>query len=280
MKTNRYIYLFCIILVCSYACEQKAKIDQKKPVALTEERETELLDLLMDKVEEVEELCENELLENKSLLWERTGKDNSELIQVTAYNNQSGSPYKIIEKYNNGENPGQQGQRVYYFNEGRLFAYYHQYDKWLNDTYAQLIDEQHFFDEESGDDILSRKRTSDAIEDLNDSPWESVTPEEPNLDLAQAVLESKKPFETHFLSFIESEYGLFLLLGEPKETDEPRYQTAVAVNPAEPFIQDLIQNKEKYKFKKLAVSFSFEGGGSQPLFAVVQFAEWVEDSER
>lgn len=275
------VFRFSILLVLSlflicFSCEQKVKSENNATDSSKEiesDSEHQLLSLT-DKVEEVESLCETDLRENRSLLWEKTGKESPELIQVTTFSDQAGLAYKIIEEYNNGEDQGQEGRRIYYLEDGKVFAYYHQYDKWLDESNAMLFDEQHFYDENSGELILSRKRSSDAIEYLDESEWEEAEQQKPNLELAESILQSKAPFETHFLSTIESEYGLFLLLGEPKEAKEARYQTTVAVNPQEPFIQDLLQNKKKYKFKKLNISYSFEGGGNHPVFTVLQSAEW------
>jgi hypothetical protein len=260
------------------SCEQKVNDSNTTPTEPQQENkeDPDLLSPLLSKIDEIDQLCETDLIEKRSLLWEKTGGPQSAFVQITSFTDPSGIPYKIIEEYNNGEELAQEGRHIYYLDEGEVIAYFHKYDQWLNATIATLYDEQHFFEKNSGNPILSRKRSSDAEEYLYEEEWKTTPSAQPDLTRAQSILAAEEPYTTHFLSVIESDYGLFLLLGEPKEASEPRFQTTVVANPEQPFIQDLLRNKDSYKFKKLNIAYSFEGGGNDPVFTVLQSAEWVE----
>jgi hypothetical protein len=267
--------LFSVVLL--FGCEQKVNETATTPEPKENQKDdSDKLDPLLNKVDEIDQLCETDFIEKRSLLWEKTGGPQSAFVQITSFTDLSGNPYKIIEEYNNGQELAQEGRHIYYLDEGEVIAYFHKYDQWLNATIATLYDEQHFFEKNTGNSILSRKRSSDAEEYLYEEEWETIASAHPDLTRAQSILAAEKPYTTHFLSVIESDYGLFLLLGEPKEASEPRFQTTVVANPEQPFIQDLLRNKDSYKFKKLNINYSFEGGGNDPVFTVLQSAEWVE----
>lgn len=275
MGVLKHILSIALSVFLLLACDQKENktIKAVEPDKKTNDQEEILIDLL-SKVDEIDFLCENDLVEKRSLLWEKTGNVQPELIQITSFIDQTGTPYKIIEEYNNGEELAQEGRHIYYLDNGAIFAYFHQYDKWISQTAALLYDEQHFFDLNTGNAIENRIRSSEAEEYLEEAEWQKTTPAQPDLSRAELILNAEEPYQTHFLSLIESDYGLFLLLGEPKEASESRFQTTVAANPEQPFIQDLLRQKEKYKFKKLKIAYTFEGGGNEPVFTVLQSAEW------
>lgn len=282
MKLKGFIIALFAGVVLLYSCEQKSKANKSKEETHLEDaskiNEKESFSQLELKVEEIEGLCANDLIENKSLMWEKANTDSPEFIQITSFIDQTGAPYKIIEEYKSIviDDAGNEGRHIYYLDDGQLFAYYHQYDRWSDSMNAMLFDEQHFIDEKTNEPFYARQRSSDAIEYLNDAEWKTIRPSFPDLKRYEAVINHLTPFQTHFLSFVETDYALFLVLGEPKEANEPRFQTAVVANPKEPFVQDLLKNKEKYKFRKMEITFTTDGGGNSPVFSILQSAKWVD----
>ncbi len=277
MKNTHLIgYIISAILIF-LSCEQKVKEENSGLETHTDQVvENTIPEDILQMVDDIEELCGAGLQEVKSLPWEYSDETNPKFFQVTSFLDHSGSPFKITEEYGDGGDAIQEGKKTYYFENGKVFAYYHQYDKWFGRDSVKLFDEQHYYDLASGKSIASRSRSAFTLDDLPYEDWQGIETTTPDVSLTQAIINEEAPFETHFLSYVKSEYGLFIVVGEPKEADEARYQTTVVANPDEPFIRDLIQNKEKYKFQKLALNYSFQGGGANPLFTVLQSAEWVK----
>jgi hypothetical protein len=86
------------------------------------------------------------------------------------------------------------------------------------------------------------------------------------------------PCQTYFLSIIESQNQLYLLLGEPKEGE--RYVTVVRVDDMnEPFIKDLVRNRKEYKFRPILIKFDVVGGNGEPEFRVLNGAKWLDEPE-
>jgi hypothetical protein len=265
------------VIVLFLSCEQKVKETANElEMDVEQAHENTIPNDVLQMVEDIEDLCDAGLQEVRHLPWEYSDENDPKYFQVTSFLDHTGTPFKIVEEYSFGGKAMQEGKKTYYFENGKVFAYYHQYDKWFERDSVKLFDEQHFYDLASGKSIASRFRSAYTIDDLPFEEWKSIETTTPDVTTTQAIINEDAPFETHFLSYVESDYGLFIVLGEPKDYSEARYQTTVVANPDEPFIQDLLRNKERYKFQKLSINYTFQGGGANAMFTVLQSAEWVK----
>lgn len=279
---------FCIPVITFFifsSCDQKRNDNsevegneinqQDEVVEKSAEKLSEDALNLLDKIEEINHLCQQELNETRSLTWEKSIGDERQLLRTRTYLDEKGTIYKVVEEYSE-PGYGDQGEVHFYFENGEVFSIYHQYDSWKDSNYVEIHDEQIFLDENQKV-IDARQKSALSIDEIENEEWNSLKVKDiPSTERAFAILKEEKPFKTHFLSYIETDESVFLILGEPKEADEERFVTSVLANPNEPFIQSLIQNKESLKFKELDIDYFFEGGSGRPEFTILKSAKWVD----
>ncbi len=269
MKRN--FILFAAIISITLSCEQKTSNNSSG--AKPDNTDTSSLEPVYPSQVKMQEI--NSILTNlekvHSLRWEKYNEDQVTFTEVIAYLNEDGVPLKILEQYSNG-NFKDQGTRNYYLEEEKVIAFEDKKDLWLDSNTFVYEEIQTFYNDQ--EPVFTRKRTSESVSNIESSKWKTVRPESHTLTKVNKILSGKDEFETHFISIIEAQSGLFLLLGEPKEND--RYQTAVRVDEKTPFIKDLLNNLEAYKFRPIEIQFMIEGGNGSPQFQVLTDAEWKD----
>lgn len=269
----KYYILFALSMLIFFAsCEQKTNTsrqsekDSKKDTSQVVRKYPS-----QQKMEEINAVVD-ELEEVHSLRWEKIGKDQTTFTEVIAYLNDDGEPLKIIEQYSNG-NFQNQGERFFYLENGKLIAFEDKRDAWLDSNTFVYEEVQTFYNDQ--EPVMTRQRTAGSVSEIETSEWKTVRPESHTLTRVNKILSGEDEFQTHFISVIEAQQGLFLLLGENK--DENRYQTAVRVDEKTPFIEDLLANYEDYKYRPIEIQFRIEGGAGQPQFQVLTNARWKDE---
>lgn len=271
----KYAFSFLIILCIGLttSCEQKTKTSDKE-VEKEKSRDTNSSETTQARklISEIDNNLES-LNEVQSLRWEKTTGDNSEFREVQAYMNDQGVPSKIIESFSMG-NFKEQGERHYYFQDSEIIAIIKKADEWI-DTNTVLYKETETIYEE-GKPINSRVRSAEYIDEIDKAKWENIRSisHEAELAIVDNILKGQGKFRTHFISIIKGQDQLFLLLGEPK--NENRYVTTVLANPESPFVSDLLNNLDKYKFKPIDLEFQIVGGKGSPKFRLMTDAKWAE----
>lgn len=262
--------LFLFIFVALVACEQKTKgesaidkpADTSKTIEITSGQQM---------MEEFEGLDMNSFELVKSLHWEESIGENSKFLEVDLYLNSDKIPVKIVEYFSEG-NFAEQGERIYYLDQSEVYAISKRYDEWVDSSSVVFNEKQVFF--EQGEAVDARQRTSDYAETIVDEKWKKIRPENiSNETNVMDLIKGKGRFQTHYISYIEANESLFLLLGEPKEGD--RFVTVVKVEQPTPFIKELITNSKKHKFKPIDIEFAVTGGNGQPEFRSVKSAKWT-----
>lgn len=269
MKNLALLFLGMMLFV---SCEQKTKNaksgdlhSEKDSTAVTDKYPGQL------KMEEINEIIP-ELDVVHSLRWEKSNGDQSSFTEVIAYINDDGVPQKIIEEYSMG-NFQNQGERHFYLENNKIVAFEDKRDVWLDSNTFVYEEVQTFYNE--NEPVMTRKRSSATIADIEEKQWKNIRPESHTLTKVNKILSGEDEFQTHFISIIEAQAGLFLLLGENKETD--RYMTTVRVDEKTPFIKDLLNNLEEYKFRPIDIKFKIVGGAGQPQFQVLTDAKWKDE---
>ncbi len=269
---KKYFAFVLILSVLTASCSQKTKrsstndkVSDNDSVVTVEENY-----LGQDKMEEINTMLDDlELV--RSLRWEKINDDGRSFTEVTAYINDDGVPVKITEEFSQG-NFNDQGKRHFYLEDNKLVAFEENKDAWLDSNTFVYEETQTFYNE--NEPVATRKRTANSVEEIESSSWKTVRPESHTLTKVNKILSGSDEYETHFISIIEANSGLFLLLGEPK--DKNRYQTAVRVDEENEFIKDLIANYEDYKYRPIEIQFVIEGGNGQPQFQVLTAAKWKD----
>lgn len=273
----KYTFLFTALISIGLfsSCDQKTKGGDSAPEVkqekLTEKTEEIIAETKMYEIENNKDSFQ----EVRSLVWEKTINNNSEFVEIKAYINEAGYPSKILESFSGG-NYKEQGERHYYFEDNELIAVIKKADKWLDSNTVKYHETETYY--EKGEPQLSRTRSSDYIDNIDDEDWKNVHAEKhtEQLNKVNAILKGEGSFKTHFISVIRGKNELFLLLGEPKKDN--RYVTTVKVEKMTPFIDDLLRNLDAYKFNAIQVKFRVVGGGGNPEFRVLTDASWEKDS--
>ncbi|PKR79867.1 hypothetical protein CW751_13005 [Brumimicrobium salinarum] len=271
-KTILFAFILGIGLFCS--CDQKEKVSEEKEQSGTVYKKS-TADVFME-YENAQKMLE---IENRiadaqrveSLSWEKQTQDHgSEFIQVIAYLNDDGFPMKITEKYIDG-NFKPQGNRHFYLENNKLIAFKEQSDYWLDSNFTNYMEKRTVYNDEKP--VMSQQRIAYDYTEVEDSTWKIIPEEHHSLKKVNKILSGTEEFETHFISVIKGN-DLFLLLGEDKPQTEERYTTAVRVDEMTPFIEDLLNNLDEYKFRPVEVSFKVVGGNNQPEFRVLTDIAW------
>lgn len=273
MKALKYSVMLGIFLYLTAACDQKVKTAEKNPPENTENAaETQVKQYpAAEKMEEIDRIAQ-ELQQVESLRWENTEGAQSSFVEVQAYLNDDQQPLKIVEHFINGGYNGQ-GERQYYFKNGKVIAFYEKKDDWIDTTQSVYVETQTFYNEE--EPVSTRTRSADYADEIEKSDWKEIQPSHHSLQTVNQILGGEGRFETHFISVIKGGNQLFLLLGEPKKDN--RYITTVRVDQKTPFIDDLIQHLEEYKYKPVDIEFKVVGGSGEPKFRVLTKAQWKDE---
>lgn len=268
----KYIYtLYTTLLLLTFSCQQKTTSNTNQEEELKDTTIVEKVYPGQQKMEEINASL-SELEEVHSLYWEKYNEDQVTFTEVIAYLNDDGLPVKMIEQYSNGSFQDQ-GSRNYFLENEKIVAFEEKKDSWLDSNTFVYEEIQTFYNDQEA--VSTRKRTAESVNAIESSEWKTVRPEPHTLTKVNKILSGEDEFETHFISIIEAQSGLFLLLGEPKEKD--RYQTAVRVDEKTPFIEDLLENLDAYKFRPIEIQFMIEGGNGSPQFQVLTDAKWKDE---
>lgn len=275
MKNIKFIFLSLLFLSLTYSCEQKEKSttpDIEGPQQSSPESSEVSKFMQFSNAKKIEEI--NNRIDPKkrveSLRWEKHTEHGSEFSTVTAYINEDGSPIKIIEHFIDG-NFRPEGDREYYLENDNLICTQEFKDVWIDSSLTQYIETKTVYKNDRPAMTITR---SAAYADIQDSTWNKIpTKEHVSMEKVNNILEGKGRFQTNFISVIKSS-DLFILLGENKEQDKDRYTTALRVDKMTPFIEDLLNNLDKYKFRPLEIKFKIVGGNNQPEYRVLTDIHW------
>lgn len=266
--------LFASSILLITSCDQKVKTSEEQEI-------NDVGDFNIDgdfiKFENAQKMDEIEarldpLKMIRSLVWEKQFDDHegSELIQVEAYLNDDGAPIKITEHII-GVNYAPQGDRNFYLENNEVIAYQENLDVWIDSMQNHYVEKRTVY--EDGKAVLTQTRFAPTYEEIDYEEWKEIPTEQQSIDKINRLLNGTDEFETHFISVIKGN-NLFLLLGENKDQVTDRYTTAVRVDEMTPFIEDLLDNLEKYKFRPINIQFTVVGGNNEPEFRVLTDISW------
>lgn len=269
-NTFGFLIIFCFGMA---SCEQKTKTINDKEVP--KESKTEIPSEVVNSKKLTREIESNlsNLHEVQSLRWEKTVNDNSEFREISAYMNDQGIPSKVIESFSMG-NFQEQGERHFYFKDSQVIAVVKKADVWIDSNTLLYRETETFYEE--GKPINSRMRSAEYLSEIDRAKWENIRPVSHNdaLETVNNILKGQGEFRTHFISVIKGQNQLFILLGEPK--NENRYVTTVLANPKTPFVKDLLNNLDEYKFQPIDIEFQIVGGKGSPEFRLMTNAKWAK----
>jgi hypothetical protein len=269
-KFNPLFAILTLVYFGLFSCEQKSKGTNETPEQLEVGNVTKTL--AERKMQEFEALDPTSFNLVKSLRWEEAIENDPRFLEVDAYLNADGYPVKIIEYFSDG-NYKEEGQRIYYLDQNEVYAIVKRYDEWPDSNYAVFHEKQVFY--ENNQAILARHRTSVYAEDIEQEPWNTIRIEDlSNMNEVMDILNGEGRFKTHYLSYIQANDELFLLVGEP--SDGARMQTAVMVTEMSPFMEQLLSNSKQNKFKPLLITFDVVGGQGTPEYRAIKTIDWAK----
>lgn len=274
MKNTKLILFIIVFSGLTFSCDQKEKTKVLEE-STNESGTPDNADVFMQyenakKMKEIDARIDP-LKRVESLSWEKQTKDHgSEFTQVIAYLNEDELPMKIIEYFIDG-NFRPQGERHYYLENNTLIAFQELSDFWIDSNITNYIEKRTIYNDNKP--VITQSRSAYQYNEINDSIWKIIPEEHHSLKKVNKILSGTEEYKTHFISVIKGN-NLFLLLGEDKPQTEERYTTAVRVDEMTPFIEDLLKNLEKYKFRPVEISFKVVGGNNEPEFRVLTNIAW------
>lgn len=274
MKNIKFLFLIGLFLGLAYSCNQK----EKSTLPVTRENDQTPSDssnntkfMQFSNAQKMEEINDRIDPEKRveSLRWEKNTDHGSEFLTVTAYIDDDGYPMKMVEHFIDG-NMRPEGEREYYLENNKLICYQESKDVWIDSNLTQYVETKTVFNKDKP--VMTLTRTA-AYNDIQDSIWKKTRTDNPSMETVNNVLSSKGRFETHFISVIKAN-DLFLLLGENKKEVKDRYTTALRVDEMTPFIKDLLDHLDAYKFRPVDIKFKVVGGKGQAEFRVLTDIQW------
>ncbi|PWH85438.1 hypothetical protein [Brumimicrobium oceani] len=275
---KRTITIFSALLLGTIigSCDQK-EVQDTSSESLETIQETEENHSFLEEYPNAKKMKEIDMRidpENRveSLYWEKQSKNGSEFTQVVAYLNEDGLPMKITEHFVDG-NYQPEGRRHYYLDENKLIAFSEESNQWIDSLNTNYSEKRTIYN--AAEPVISQVRYADSYDEIEDVQWKNIRAEHHSLKKVNKILSGVEEFQPHFISVIKTDQ-LFLLLGEAKPQTEERYTTAVRVDEMTPFIKDLLENLDKYKFRPVEIAFEVVGGNNTPEYRVLTNIAWKE----
>lgn len=274
MKNIKFLFLGLLFISLANSCEQKEKTtvqNIKEPSQATSDSTNISKFLQFSDTKKMGEINDRIDPNNRveSLSWEKHTQHGAEYLTVTAYLNEDGFPMKMVEDFIDG-NLQPEGKREYYLEDNKLIYFKESKDVWLDSNTTQYVETKTVYNKNEPVMTLTR---SAAFDDIQDSIWNEIPTEHPSLERVNNILAGEGRFQTYFISVVKADH-LFLLLGENKDEKEDRYTTAVRVDKMTPFIKDLLNHLQEYKFRPVDIKFTVVGGNDQPEFRVLTDIHW------
>lgn len=278
MKNIKYLVAVALLIFLTNACDQKEKssdstTNEKEQTDKNADKNAQFMQSpSAKKMEEINAIIDPSQMV-QSLRWEKHTDHGSEFTTVTAYMNEDGTPMKIVEHFIDGDFQPE-GKREYYLEDNKLIFTQEFKDIWVDSNLTQYVETKTVYENEQPTMTLTR---SAAFDDIQDSTWKKVTAQNLSLKKVNDILKGEGRFQTHFISVIKAK-DLFLLLGENKEETMDRYTTAVRVDEMTPFIEDLLNHLDDYKYRPVEIEFKIVGGNNQATFRALTAIRWKDQS--
>lgn len=277
MKWNSFL-MTVVGAVLFFSCEQKVKDEVWKDDSLPKlpalkDGGISDYEYILSKVEKIESKLATDYSVIRSLRWEYSSDSVGEAVEILAFFDTDGFPVKIVEDYYE-QAEERKGEKTFYYEKEQLIFSENIYDQWKDVEGGKIFADQFFYEQDEL--VYVRHKEVDEVSDLEKTSWEETDDfEKISAQRATEIIQQLPPYRTHFLSIIESNNALFLLLGEPKDGD--RFVTTLKVeDKTVPFIQDLLRNRKEYRYRPLMVQFDIVGGDRSPEYRVIKGAKWVD----
>lgn len=274
MKNIAVVFAAFILGIFFNSCEQKVKDDLpelSEEKVETVEKDNSFLSEYPNakKMKEIDDRLDPDK-RIESLAWQKQSKSGSATVQVEAYLDEDGLPMKIIEYFIDG-NYLPDGQRHYYLEDNKMIGFTEYASNWIDSLTANYSEKRTVYNDV--EPVITQVRYADNVDKIEGVKWKTIRSEHHSLKKVNKILGGAEEFKPHFISVVKSEQ-LFLILGEPKPQTEERYTTAVRVDEMTPFIKDLLDNLDKYKFRPVNLTFKVVGGNNLPEYRVLTDIVW------
>ncbi|MCC5924383.1 MAG: hypothetical protein JJT77_11400 [Crocinitomicaceae bacterium] len=261
-------FLSLLLIVNLISCEQPSIDSQSEKSTIIQN------DVYKSTDKYIQEIDENldKFQKIESLSWHKIVDDKNIMLEVEAYIDEFGSILKLAEKYNN-ETIQELGAKEFYLKHDALVATKHTTDNLLEDGSYQARRITTYY--EDGEPLLSYIQQASFIEELTETDKKELK-NTVSLSIQESLdaLNNEGAFTTYYLSYVESGNSIFLVLGEPKPVN--RFSATVLVKEVTPFIQQLIDNPEKYQYQKVNIVYRSIGGNGQPRFKLLEEIKFAE----
>src|SRR5690554_969345 len=249
------------------------------------------LTLSCDQKEKIAEAGENNAIETEETLSSEEGEDHPNQVAFMQYPNakkiieidERVDPSRVVKslrwekqtKDHGSEfiegNFRPQGERNYYLEDQKLIAFIELADVWIDSNITNYIEKRTLYNDDMP--VITQTRKAQDYTQIEFENWKNIATEHHSLEKVNKILNGSGEFQTHFISVIKAD-NLFILLGENKPQNQERYTTALRIDEMTPFIEDLLYNLDKYKFRPVDIEFTVVGGSNEAEYRVLTDIAW------
>jgi hypothetical protein len=249
-KLNLLSVFLTIGLLIGCGPSEETKEKSNEPIASQEYKADENQLEIEAQMAAIDDAIENDsLVENSSLLYYKEVAD----IEVYVYADPATEEaQKILESFTVAEG-GSKQEIAYYMKGGKTIATRETILVPIADS-MQYMERVSYYDDKE-EVIISKQRTAYFEEELEYAQFMVGKKTKCSMDRAIRVLKQEGEFATHFQSFIDTQDGLYMMVGENKPDG---YRATLLVNSFGGATDKLFKNPAAYKGKLLSLVFSKE----------------------
>jgi hypothetical protein len=242
MQKQTIFSLICLVIISLASCKQNQTEETSVNYPQVPVGKEEVA--IEEKIKAINEI--DELIIVNSLLY--THEDGSS-VEAVAFLNKENEMVRLEEKFVTGEN-GKIGNNIFYIHNGKKIASYQRFDD--GDAENLKFTEILSYYNEKEEVIVSKIRSAayeEIIDQVDFTPYKKT---DCSYKRAFEVLNQTNDFETCFKGFVVAPSTNYLMVGGKGKN---AFKSALQLQFANPTIQQLYSNQEKYLNKKLTIQF-------------------------
>jgi hypothetical protein len=243
---NRVIFVYMILAAVIVGCKDKSL---SNPETTNEQENAATIDLSsVESLVAYSEQLDEKLAENGIAMPSLSFSNDDESFRVVLHTLQN-VPVKLEEHFMSNQVTSS-GIRTFYLSNDSVILAKELREEMFPDGSFQMVEMHTFYT--NGKAIKTIERSAIYQEELPNSPFREITMKDISVTNAKQILSLTGPYQTNYLGSLEAAGSTFLLLGDPAPNG---FTTALLLEFRDPFVKMLLDQKDKYKGKRLQIEF-------------------------
>jgi hypothetical protein len=251
---NRVIFVYMILAAGIVGCKDKSL---SNPDTSDEQKSTATIDLSsVESLVAYSEQLDEKLAKNGTAMPSLSFSNDDESFRVVLHTLQN-VPVKMEEHFMSNRKVTSSGIRTFYISNDSIIMAKELREEMFADGSFQMVEMHTFY--KNGKTFKTIERSALYQEELPNSPFREITVTDIPVTNAKQILSLTGPYQTNYLGSLEAAGSTFLLLGDPSPNG---FTTALLLEFRDPFVKMLLDQKDKYKGKRLQIEFetvTYEG---------------------